>query len=613
MRLPRIEAGDSAIRKVWDLLQARDKRKVIFITGIQATSGLLDLLGIALIGVIGALAVTGFGANQSGSSVNQFLKVLRLTDQTLQAQVALIGCLAAFLLVFKTIFSIYFTRRILNYLSNKSAELSSQLIANVFRMPVLKLQEKQQQEIIFAVASAPTALMVGVLASIVSMAADSSLLILITIALIYVNPAVALFSILIFTLLSFAVYRILHKRATALGRQNTTLTVESVSKIMEVLDSYRYLSVLNQKEFLAQEIGKSRIQLGKVVGENAFMPYISKYVMETAIVLGSLALAASQFLMSDATHAVATMSIFLAAGSRIAPAALRIQQAALLAKNNLGVCEPAMGFIQEIRNMSPNTLTYSVDAPNYDHGNFKPIIQVSNLKFTYSDESKPALEGINFEITEGSITSIVGPSGSGKSTLADLVLGILEPEQGSILISGMKPRSAIENWPGAISYLPQEVKLIKGTIRENISLGFALNSTDKKRIEDVLEFSQLSEFVNSLPNGIDTQIGPAGATLSGGQKQRLGIARALLTNPKLIFLDEATSALDGTTEAGISEALQLLRGRVTIVTIAHRLSTVANSDQVLYLSGGHLMGSGTFSEVRKLVPDFDTQASLLGL
>jgi ABC-type multidrug transport system fused ATPase/permease subunit len=613
MRLSKIEVRDSTIRKVWDLLQARDKRKVILITGIQAISGLLDLLGIALIGVIGALAVTGFGANQSGSNVNQFLTVLRLSDQTLQVQVALIGCLAAFLLVFKTIFSIYFTRRILNYLSNKSAELSSQLIANAFEMPVLNLQNKQQQEIVFAVASAPTALMVGVLANLVSIVADSSLLILITIALIYVNPVVALFSIIIFTSLSFCVYRILHKRATTLGRLNTTLTVESVSKIMEVLDSYRYLSVLNQKEFLAREIGKSRFQLGKVVGENAFMPYISKYVMETAIVLGSLSLAASQFLLSDATHAVATMSIFLAAGSRIAPAALRIQQAALLAKNNLGVCEPAMGFIHELRNFSSETLPYSENAPNYDHGDFKPNIKVSHLRFAYPEESRPALDDISFEISEGSITSIVGPSGSGKSTLADLVLGIFEPERGSILISGMKPRSAIEKWPGAISYVPQEVKLIKGTIRENVSLGFTLESIDEKRIEQALEFSQLSKFVMSLPNGIDTQIGPAGATLSGGQKQRLGIARALITNPKLIFLDEATSALDGTTEAGISDALQLLRGRVTIVTIAHRLSTVANSDQVVYLSGGKVAGSGTFSEVRNVVPDFDAQASLLGL
>ncbi len=613
MRLSKIEARNSTIRKVWDLLQARDKRKVILITGIQAISSMLDLLGIALIGVIGALAVTGFGTNQSSSSVNQFLTFLRLSDQTLQVQVAFIGCLAAFLLVFKTIFSVYFTRRILNYLSNKSAELSSQLISNAFNMPALKLQNKQPQEIVFAVASAPTALMVGVLANLVSIVADSSLLMLITIALIYVNPVAALFSILVFTLLSFGVYRILHKRATVLGRLNTTLTVESVSKVMEVLDSYRYLSVLNQKEYLAREIGKSRIQLGKVVGENAFMPYISKYVMETAIVLGSLALAASQFLMSNATQAVATMSIFLAAGSRIAPAALRIQQAALLAKNNLGVCEPAIGFIQEIRTYSVETLVSFTDIPNFDHSDFKPNIHVSRLRFTYPDQSRPALEDINFEIIEGSVTSIVGPSGSGKSTLADLVLGILEPVQGSVLISDVKPQDAIENWPGAISYVPQEVKLVKGSIRENITLGFRMDSVDEKRIEQALEFSQLSEFVKSLPKGIDTQIGPAGAMLSGGQKQRLGIARALLTNPRLIVFDEATSALDGTTEAGISDALQLLRGRVTIVTIAHRLSTVANSDQVIYLSGGKLVGCGTFLEVRSVVPDFDTQASLLGL
>jgi ABC-type multidrug transport system fused ATPase/permease subunit len=317
--------------------------------------------------------------------------------------------------------------------------------------------------------------------------------------------------------------------------------------------------------------------------------------------------------MQDAAQAVATLSVFMAAGSRIAPAALRIQQSGLTIKNNLGVCEPVLKFLEDVPWNRVKELEIQDPRPKFDHVNFHPSIAVQKVSFRYPGSLENTLDNISFDIHEGSVTSIVGPSGSGKSTLADLLLGILIPDSGSILLSNDSTAQSIKDWPGAMSYVPQEVALMSGTIRENVAMGFAAEFVPEAKILEALEMAQLRDFALSLPEGIDTLIGERGTRLSGGQKQRLGIARALFTKPKLIVLDEATSSLDGSTEADISSAIHNLRGSVTVVLIAHRLSTVKSSDHLIYLSNGKLVSQGTFEQVRSEVPDFDNQAQLMGL
>jgi ABC-type multidrug transport system fused ATPase/permease subunit len=197
--------------------------------------------------------------------------------------------------------------------------------------------------------------------------------------------------------------------------------------------------------------------------------------------------------------------------------------------------------------------------------------------------------------------------------MVDIILGVLNPDRGSVLISGLPPLLAVSAWPGAVSYVPQDVVIVAGTIRENIALGYPIEEATDELVMGALKVAHLDEFVLSLPEGIDTQVGERGAKISGGQRQRLGIARALFTRPHLLVLDEATSSLDGETEESISDAVHALRGSTTVVVIAHRLSTIRNADRVVYLSDGKMLATGSFEEVRKSVPDFDYQAKMLGL
>ena len=260
-----------------------------------------------------------------------------------------------------------------------------------------------------------------------------------------------------------------------------------------------------------------------------------------------------------------------------------------------------------------------------------PAIEFQDVHFTYPNaqqislasleaasmpevrDSEEILKGITFSALPGTVTALVGPSGAGKTTLVDVLLGVLKPKSGEITISGVDPLTSISNWPGAISYVPQDVVISNGTIRENVALGYPLELATDDLVMRALKVAHLDKFIEELPFGIDTQVGERGAKLSGGQRQRLGIARAMFTQPHLLVLDEATSSLDGETEANITDAIHDLRGKTTVVMIAHRLSTIRNADIVIYLSKGTVMAVGAFDQVRNAVPDFDHQAKLMGL
>jgi ABC-type multidrug transport system fused ATPase/permease subunit len=249
---------------------------------------------------------------------------------------------------------------------------------------------------------------------------------------------------------------------------------------------------------------------------------------------------------------------------------------------------------------------------NNTHAQFEPIVRVENLNLKY-ESSGFSLKNISLEINKGESVAIVGASGSGKTTLVDIILGLINPDSGSVTISGETPQRAIQKWDGAIAYVPQDVFVINKTVRENLTLGYDSKSVPDNSITFALDTASLNDFVNSLPNGVNTEVGERGASLSGGQRQRLGIARALITDPHLLVLDEATSALDGETELRIAESINKLKGKCTVIMIAHRLSSIRNADKVIYMDGGRILAIGTFAQVRAQVPDFDKQAGIMGL
>jgi ABC-type multidrug transport system fused ATPase/permease subunit len=277
----------------------------------------------------------------------------------------------------------------------------------------------------------------------------------------------------------------------------------------------------------------------------------------------------------------------------------------------IGSAQPTFELIEELKYVERIPITSDLFKTN--HLDFNASLKVSNLYFTYDSTGPETISDISFELPAGQTLAIVGTSGAGKTTLVDLLLGILQPSSGEVLISNCKPLEAISRWPGAISYVPQSVAVVEGTLRENICMGFSKEEIDDSFLQTAITGASLDTFVSQSPLGLESQVGEVGSKISGGERQRIGIARALLTNPKLLILDEATSSLDGETEATITDSIQSMKGKVTLVVIAHRLSTVRNASLVMYLDKGKVLSLGTFEHVRRAIPNFDIQAKLMGL
>ena len=601
----------TAIARSTRVLSRKDQKKIGAVILIQISLGALDLIGVAIIGLLGALSVSGVKSTQPGNRINQVLELLQIDNLTFQSQVAILGGVATFVLVARTLFSMFFIRKTLHFLSRQSAAISANLVSRMLSQNLLEIQKKSSMESVFAVTQGVTAITNGVIGSAVALISDGSMLLVMTLGLVLVDPILAISTIVIFGAIGLALFKLMHQKARILGQDTTKYNVRSNEKILEVLNSYRESVVRNRRSYYAREIGEIRFKLARTEAEAGFLPYISKYVIETTLVLGALMISAIQFSLQDAVHAVATLAIFLAAGTRIAPAILRIQQGALQIKGALGGASPTLELIEQLEEISPIPEVDSV--LDLVHEGFDPVICVKSLNFRYQGAQRDSIHELSFEVTPGEILAIVGPSGAGKTTLVDLILGILPVERGEILISDESPLRAIEKWPGAISYVPQDVAIINGTIRENVALGFGREFATDELVSNCLRIAQLETLVSESEFGLDTPVGDHGTKLSGGQRQRLGIARAMFTNPSLLVLDEATSSLDGQTEADLSEAVNQLKGEVTVILIAHRLSTVRAADQVIYLDKGEMLAKGAFDSVRMSVPEFDSQAKLMGL
>jgi ABC-type multidrug transport system fused ATPase/permease subunit len=597
---------------VFEKFPTVDKFKLIVIATSLIFLSLLDLIGVALLGLVGTLSVSGIQSVPPSGTVANFLTLLHMEDLSFQSQVAILALLSALALITRTILSVIFTRRTLKFFALRSAQTTSNLVDRLLSTNLGYIQSKPIQETIHSLTTGSSALMLGVFATSINLLGDFSLLVILSLGMLYVNPMVAISSITFFALVGLAMHHLLNVRAERLGVEDARLNIESNSALTEIISSFRELGVHGRQNHYIKKISNLRTELAGTQVETAFLPNISKYMVESALIVGAIVISAIQFVTADASRAVATLAIFLAAGSRLAPALLRIQQGNIQIRNYLGISRSTLKLMEELPIQVPRP-SEDEEKHNFSHSGFSPSVDISDLNFTYPGAKSPAISVNKLSANPGQMVAFVGPSGAGKTTFLDVILGVLEPQRGTILISGAEPATAILKWPGAISYVPQETYITDASIAENVALGYQKEKIDRNQVVENLKVAQLWDYIQTLELGIEARVGERGVQLSGGQRQRLGIARALYTKPKLLILDEATSSLDAETEQAISASIHSLKGDVTLIVIAHRLSTIKEADVIHYVENGEIMGSGTFEELREKVPNFNTSASIMGL
>lgn len=599
------------------LLSRRDRFALALAAIAQVFVALLDLMGIVLIALVVAAAT---GQQEDGTQS----PVFRFADSVLPLDMSSfwVAALAAFSLILKSVLSLILIRMTYRFLAHRQAKVAERLAERLLTGSILDFQQRSSQETAFALTAGVNAATVNTLGPAMVIFSEFALVAILSAGLLLLDPLIAVFALSFFGALALFLHLSLGNLAERLGDQYRAADVDSVQSLQEALRAYREISVGGRRALFIGRFVEARWRSAQVQADVFVLSQAGKYLFEVGLVVGGALLLAWLGLTKGASGGLALLAIFLVAASRLVPSLLRMQGALASIRNSAGLaattftihesmtCNRSDFARQSALEISAQVLNAAVRA---NHQGFRANVLLRDVCLTYPGLSEPTLRDICLSIVEGQSVALVGPSGSGKSTLADIILGVLDPTTGSSLVSGCPSREAAVAWPGAMAYVPQDVAILSGTIRENVALGVPSDQIKDDLVSWALEQVRLSGLVITARDGLHTAVGEHGVNLSGGQRQRLGLARALYSRPRLLVLDEATSALDAETEATITKTLETLRGQVTVVMVAHRLTTVRNVETLVYLDRGQILGVGTFEDMRKMVPAFGNQARLLGL
>lgn len=607
-----------SIRGTLALLDPRSRRILWLLVLAQVALAFLDMFGVLLFGVVAALSASAISGEEP-ALIGDLLERLGLGQSDEISLAITLAVVAGILLVVKSVTSFTLIRRTYRFLANRQAVISSQLASRLLSRPLLDVQRRSSQQTAYALVQGANAATLGVLGSAVVVVAELAVLFVLIVGLLVVDVVVALFTLLFFSAIAFALYRLLGSWAKRLGQELSTTEIASITSAQNAVRTYREVTVTGRRGIVIEEFQGLRWRAARIQADMQIMGQVTKYAFEIALILGAGLLVLSQLLTRDVVSAVAVIAVFLTAATRIMPSLSRLQGAILAVKANSGVAALTLELAHEFpeagdaASLDPRVRERVSIGIREGYAGFIPSIELTKVTLKYPGADAPALANTSLRVRPGESLALVGPTGAGKSTIADVILGVLAPDQGTATLSGLTPSAAARQWPGAITYVPQDITVLDGTIRTNVALGLPPEMVDDALAWMALERAHLAEMVREEREGLDTIVGEYGVRLSGGQRQRLGLARALYTRPRLIVLDEATSALDAETELAVSTALDELGGDVTMVIIAHRLATIRHCTAVAYIDNGVLRALGTFEEVRKLQPNFDRQAELLGL
>jgi ABC-type multidrug transport system fused ATPase/permease subunit len=586
---------------VYHLLLNPDRRKLQALAVLQFVFSILDLLGLLLIGVVTSLGLSIISSIPIPNSLLFIFDLPPFDLMSIEQTIFFLATIAGVLLILKTVASTIITRKVVGFLSLREAQLSSEYIRYVTACsPKWQLSKSPQYISGVAMEGANSAITVG-LSQIVNLVVESFSIVILLVGISSFDPSITLPGLLFFLISAFVTLRFLSLRTRNAGKENYFLKISSSETIKNLIAGSREIYVSNSREIITTQFKEQRISNYKAIRTKALTSAIPKFVSEVTMVLGAFFIGILQFAVKDARDAITGIVLFVALSSRVLPSLLRVQNAVLEIR---GSTEATLNFLAEFSSAKASAAKFGGGLENFDIPKpFHPSIEISNVSASHEDQTNFKISDINLKIKEGEFVAIIGPSGAGKTTLVDILLGIILPGTGEAKISGIPAMLAMEMWPNKIRYVPQDVQLISGTILENIIWPSTHSMATEAEIQSLLLTVDLLTWVQSLPNGVHTNVNSQASNISGGQKQRIGLARALYCSPSMLILDESTSALDSKTEYEIVRNIIEKKSGMTRVVIAHRLSTIQNADRIIYMESGRILAQGSFKELIELIPD----------
>jgi ABC-type multidrug transport system fused ATPase/permease subunit len=600
-----------AIKQSLAFMTPNERSKWYLLTGLRALLSLLDLVGILAIGFV--VTSTAIFLTE-GSNPNRVLDVVGLQIPAVNAQT--LPWVAGFVLalfILKALVSILLLRRAAYFVSKIEARAARTIAEIALGGDLGSARERSREDVMFAVQAGSPAAFNILLNAANTLLTEATLFLLICVGFFLVNPAATFAAIFYFGIVAFLIQFFLGSLMIRAGEIAAKSTIEANMAISDLLSVFRELVVAGKQHKYIDGIYRARLSAAESSANTYFLNGMPRYIIEASLLVGVTLFVLAQALTGDIVTAAGTLGVFLTGGFRLTASLLPLQSALLTIKSFTPAANSAHRVLAETktRESRPNN-DLGIHEVEENKAQARPSSVIfENVTFKYSGAAIEALSDVSFEIQPGSQVGLIGPSGAGKSTIADLMCGVLVPTSGVIKINTDNSHGVPTHTNVTVGYVPQHPGMVSGTLAENVALGETQNEINREAVKAALDAANLTETISGLSEGIDTQLGKLQDGLSGGQMQRIGLARALYLKPSLLVMDEATSALDAKSEGEIRKALDAMKGKVTLVIIAHRLNTIQHVDEVFYMEQGGIKDSGKFQDLVTRNPSLARTVALM--
>jgi len=566
------------LQKINTIFDKKQKRQLVLLGIMIFIGGFLETLGVStMIPVVTVLLTPEKvqGYIDQYDFLNSICTALHITSVN-QVAVSLLLLLMA-VYVIKNAYLLFLTYKQNTFITQNRNNMISRVMAEFLNRPYEQYLGADIPTV-FRITDSDIPQTFALMLAVLSLASEVVVSALIFLVLLIQNVQMTLFVMFIFGALTLLIVKVLKPELNKIGAKNQAIQSRIAKWRIQATYGLKDVKVLNREEFFVRNYYETGKTGANVARNYAVLNNTPRLLIETIFIVSMLGYIAIYINGGgDVSEMMTTIATFGVAAIRVLPSVNRINTYI----TEIAYATPSLNFVYE--NLQQGMKTDAMLAERKANSQKEKLkledkIELNHISFHYPDSDKNIFTDAHMVVPRGKSVGIMGSSGAGKSTIVDILLGLLHVQEGEITCDGVDIFKNYESWLAQIGYIPQSIYLIDESIRDNIAFGIDADKIDEKRLWEVLEEAQLKEFVEELPEGLDTTIGDRGIRLSGGQRQRIGIARALYHDPEILVFDEATSALDNETEAAVMEAVNSFHGKKTMVIIAHRLNTIEKCD-----------------------------------